>query len=129
MTERDQTKPLDGGVETPRCVCCGRSMSVVRVSEICGLCRAAELRAKSLRIERSVSPLAELRGLTLVALDRAGWPRLALRSGNVVSGDEAWRPWLREANAQEMQEVLEALHTKRARKEEETEWPTPALFE
>ena len=50
-----------------------------------------------------------LRGHTLFVLDRARWPRLRLSDGRQVAGDDAWRPWLRQAKAEELVEVLELL--------------------
>jgi hypothetical protein len=51
-----------------------------------------------------------LRGHALFMVDRARWPRLVLSDGRMVpSGDEAWRPWLRAANGNELSLVLEAL--------------------
>lgn len=52
---------------------------------------------------------AHLRGLAFVALDRKRWPRLTLSDGCTVVGDDAWRPWLREAKSELLLEVLAAL--------------------
>ena len=49
-----------------------------------------------------------LRGLALVSLDRKRWPRLKLGS-KVISGDEQWRPWLREASGDEFVALLPML--------------------
>lgn len=49
-----------------------------------------------------------LRGLALVALDRQHWPRLRV-GGRTVAGDDAWRPWLREASGEQLREVVEML--------------------
>ena len=54
-----------------------------------------------------------LRGLALVALDRARWPRLRLSDGSKISGDDAWPPWLRQANGAQLQDVLDRLATGR----------------
>lgn len=54
-----------------------------------------------------------LRGLALVDLDRARWPRLRLKNGAAVVGDDAWRPWLREANAEQLRDVLALLSQRR----------------
>ena len=63
------------------------------------------------------SPLCEphLRGSALAALDRARWPRLKLSSGREVAGDDAWRPWLRQANSDELGEVVVALEDRGTR--------------
>ena len=49
-----------------------------------------------------------LRGLGLVSLDRRHWPRLRVGS-RTVSGDDQWRPWLREATAKELAALLQLL--------------------
>ena len=49
-----------------------------------------------------------LRGLALVSLDRRRWPRLRIGSGT-LSGDDQWRPWLREATGEEFFELLKLL--------------------
>jgi hypothetical protein len=49
-----------------------------------------------------------LRGIALVTLDRKRWPRLKLR-GQVISGDDQWRPWLREAGGQDFIALLRML--------------------
>ena len=54
-----------------------------------------------------------LRGHTLFVLDRARWPRLRLSDGRQVAGDDAWRPWLRQANGPQLQDVLDRLGANR----------------
>jgi hypothetical protein len=50
-----------------------------------------------------------LRGKALSALDRHGWPRLRMADGKAVAGDDAWRPWLREATGEELLAFLRML--------------------
>jgi hypothetical protein len=57
-----------------------------------------------------------LRGMALALLDRALWPRFQLKAGNTVTGDDAWRPWLREAKAEQLREVVDALWSSRSRR-------------
>jgi hypothetical protein len=56
------------------------------------------------------SPFCErhLRGRALAALDRKRWPRLTV-AGKTVTGDEQWRPWLREADGIALANVLTLL--------------------
>ena len=49
-----------------------------------------------------------LRGLAFATLDRKRWPRLKV-AGGVISGDDQWRPWLREASGEQYFVVLKAL--------------------
>jgi len=53
-----------------------------------------------------------LRGLALVALDRHRWPRLRA-GGRTIAGDDAWRPWLRAADGDDLRR-LHALLVKEA---------------
>jgi hypothetical protein len=53
--------------------------------------------------------LRHLRGLVMVALGHAHWPRFKLSDGNAIEGDDNWRRWLREAGPGQMREVLAAL--------------------
>ena len=50
-----------------------------------------------------------LRGHTLFVLDRARWPRLMFSDGREVARDDAWRPWLREADGEALSQVLRLL--------------------
>jgi hypothetical protein len=51
---------------------------------------------------------SHLLGHTLFVVDRRHWPRLRL-NGRTLSGDESWRPWLRQAGAEELVRVLAML--------------------
>jgi hypothetical protein len=57
----------------------------------------------------SILCACHLRGFALATLDRHHWPRLRMPGGGSVAGDDAWRPWLREATGEDLIEVLRML--------------------
>jgi hypothetical protein len=73
-----------------------------RPEDFAGVCSDAAVTGSNL-CER------HLRGWALAVLDRRGWPRKRMADGKAVAGDDAWRPWLREASNQELLAVLTML--------------------
>jgi hypothetical protein len=85
------------------------------VNQLEGAVQAVSLQARCSECELPAVPVStlcepHLRGHVLFLVDRDRWPRLVLGDGRTIpAGDEGWRPWLREADGNDLSLVQEAL--------------------
>jgi hypothetical protein len=114
---------IDGTVR--RCSNCGRLLSVIAVSDLCGRCVGPQLQTAP---DTEWSEEVVLRGKALVALDRRGYPRLRLPNGSHAGpGLVSWAPVLRESNFEELSALLETVRRMQTPARRQTEEDADAL--